>query len=229
MSVPRRRFLETLAATGTVGAAAGCLFDAESASNRTPSDTATRTDTRTTTDPGPQTLPERDLFNGTPCPSFTETDRTVCWHTHNDGHEVAIKPSQQLFQPVSGNDTVETITFTLTNTQDAPILFNPYSWAIKRKTDDAWVHIAPDDVAYKPLYELDPGNSYEWVVSRQQHPHPQNTRAVYPTVDFENGRHAFVLTGSLADRTPNQTETTDERAGTNIEWVALFEVQHIHE
>lgn len=225
MSVTRRKLLKVLGTSATVLSSSGCLALAD---GDTTEERGTRTDTTTTTSgPDPQPPPARDIFDGVPCPSFNDADRTVCWHTRSDD-TVAVKPSQVVFKPVGGNDKVETITFTLDNTLDTPILFNPYSWAVKRKTEDGWTHVAPDDVAYEPLYELDPGKAYRWIISRESHPTPNESRAVYPTVNVENGRHAFVLTGSLADDSPNATETSEGLAGEAIEWVTLFDVQRIY-
>lgn len=231
MSITRRHLVKVLGSTGAVLSSAGCLGLNEAASNETLTNTDSQTETPDpqtgTPGPDPQPPPARDLFDGVPCPSFADADRTVCWHTRaND--EVAIKPSQVVFQPVSGNDEVETIKFTLTNTRNAPITFNPYSWGLKRQTESSWTHVAPESVAYEPLYELDPGTTYQWVLSRHQHPTPKTTRTVYPTVAVDNGRYAFVLTGSLLGSSPNTTQTDEGMAGTTIEWVTLFEVQRIY-
>lgn len=224
MPVTRRTLLKTLGTSAGTLSLAGCLSLGE---DDAPSGTDTPTDTRTTTSgPDPQPPPARDLFEGAPCPSFNDTDRTVCWHTHPEG-VVEIVPSQPVFQPVAGNDEVETITFTLRNTRDAPIGFNPSSWAIKRHATDGWKHVAPDGVV-KPPHELDPGNAYNWVLSRQAHPTPRESRTRYLTVNVENGTHAFVLTGTVLDTSPNTTDTTEAAAGTTIEWVTLFDVQIIY-
>jgi hypothetical protein len=142
MSIPRRRLLEVLGTAATVGSLAGWLSTGDTTDESTDTATATRShtetppttasweDTRTQTPgPDPQPPPARDIFDGVACPSFIESDRTVCWHTRDDD-ELAIRPSGQVFRPVSGNDAVETMTFTLRNTLDAPILFNPHSCAL---------------------------------------------------------------------------------------------------
>ncbi|MFB6091901.1 MAG: hypothetical protein ABEK02_02695 [Haloquadratum sp.] len=236
----RRRLLEAVGASAVLLSSVGCLAPASDDGRGTSPGDATRTTTDRSSATDTSTItaspPPRDRFEGALCPSFTDVEPTVCWHAREDD-AVAIEPSQPVFRPVGGNDAVETITFTLRNTRNAPITFNPYSWAVKRKTGDGWSHIAPESVPYEPLYELDPGTAYRWVLSRRTHPTPKADRTTYPTVPVENGRHAFVLTGQLLDAPPYTTATTQTTASpsataattdTAVEWVTLFDVQRVY-
>ena len=211
----RRRAL--LASLGSALVSAGCLGAPGAPQNgdsggTTPMDTPTATPGEPTATPTPTQSPGR--FADEPCHSFTETDRTVCWHARADS-ALFLEPSTEEFRPVENDGTVETITFTLHNDSDEPFELNPYAWAVKRKDDGDWRHVAPDGYV-EPLIPVSPGETFEWVLSRQPHPTPEGDRRLYPTVEVDTGRHAFAVDGLLGD--PDGTD--QER----VECVALFDV-----
>jgi hypothetical protein len=211
----RRRAL--LASLGSAVVSAGCLGAPGAPQNGDGGGTGP-SDTPTATPGGPtgtatQTRPP-GRFADEPCPSFTETDRTVCWHTRADS-DVFLEPSAAVFRPVANDGTVETITFTLHNDSDGTFELNPYAWAVKRKDDGEWRHVAPD--AYvEPLIPVLPGETFEWVLSRQPHPTPETDRRLYPTAEVGAGRHAFAVDGLLGEESAADQE--------RVECVALFDV-----
>ncbi|MFB6194691.1 MAG: hypothetical protein ABEI80_00840 [Haloplanus sp.] len=218
--MPHRR--RVLAMVGTTLVSAGCA--APTSDEPGGDEPATDTPTGTPADGTP--APPRNRFRDAPCPTFDDADRTVCWHTHPDA-AVSLAPSAPVFRPVGGNDTVETITFTLHNGSDGIVSFDPAAWAIKREEADGWTHVAPASVDTESLYELEAGQSYRWVVSRTTHPTPNAKRTTYPTVELENGRHAFVLTGTLSGDATG-SGTADGNGARTVEWVALFDVRRVY-
>jgi hypothetical protein len=159
-------------------------------------------------------------FEDVPCPSFADTvDRTVCAHTRDGNEPVSLTPSEQVFSPTTGDDTVETLRFTLRNESGRAFGLNPYGWAIKERTADGWSHVAPDAHA-EPWVTLDDGETYGWVLSVEQHPSPDADRAVSVTEGLDSGTYAFQITGSLAGETADGGTTSS----TSVEGVALFAV-----
>ncbi len=211
---------EVLLALGAGLATAGCIGggDRSPGGNETPTidPTETPTDTQTPTDT-PETP---DRLADEPCPSFTETDRTVCAHTRPMDADVWLDVDAQQFQPVSGNDAVETIAFTLHNETGGRFTLNPYAWAVKRREDGEWAHVAPD-AHVEPLVEIPDGGTYTWVLSREVHPTPSSERTLYPTVEVENGLHAFAVDGW----TGGADASGESR--TTVELTALFDVQRV--
>ncbi|MFB6141708.1 MAG: hypothetical protein ABEJ30_00015 [Halorientalis sp.] len=227
MAPDRRTVLATLSSAlvsaGCLGTNPGSPDDGTTTPTDRPGDTPTDTPTDgpsdTPTDNAPQ-LPTDSRFAGEPCPTFTDADRTVCWHTATDP-DVFLAPETEVFRPVSGNQEVETVTFTLHNVADEPFALNPYAWALKRREDGDWRHVAPD-AHIEPLVEVPPGGSYEWVLSRQQHPVPpaDDDERLYPTVDVSNGHYAFVVDGWFGEGDESQRES--------VACVALFDVRGVH-
>lgn len=213
-----------LAALGTT-LTAGCLGDGTQPGNGTETPTAEPDETPTSPGgdtPTDETPPEdysptpTDRFDDVGCPSFTETDRTVCWHTRTDS-EVSLEPSSEEFETVSGNGTVETITFKLSNDSDRQFSFNPHEWTVYCRNRAEWTRVAPDEWV-EPWVHVSPGETYRWVLSRQPHPTPGADGTLYPTVDVESGTHAFTVHGQLG--------SGDDRE--SVEFVALFDVVRIH-
>ena len=213
----RRRTALTAVAAAAASSLAGCLSDAlagaPAGTEETPGsddahlgtgDGTPGTDDETAEPPGAQW--------GT-CPSFVENaDRTVCYRDHGDA-DVSLAPSKLTFEEYGGNDAVETVTFTLHNRDDASFRLNPQDWAVKRLTDDGWIHVAPDEHV-DPLHEVPPGGTYEWVLGTQQHTSPRSDDSTSVTVDLSSAeRYAFRVHGWFGE--------ADE--GPRIEAVARFE------
>ncbi|MHB9285429.1 hypothetical protein ACKVMT_00130 [Halobacteriales archaeon Cl-PHB] len=212
MSMRRR---SVLAAIGTALATTGCLgagSPADGTNEPTDTPTGTPTQQRTPTQTPDDGLP--DSIANTDCPAFGEADRTVCSHTRPDDATVYLTVSSPVFRFSQGDDTVETVPFTLHDEGDRPFGFNPYAWAVKRQTADGWRHVAPE--AYpEPWTTIGPGETYEWELSTETHPSPNLEHTHYPIVpDLESGLHAFVVSGILGE---------GEEAVT-VEANALFEV-----
>lgn len=226
----RRTYLGTLGSLFSATALAGCsgvtadgADDAETPAGSPipdePGDsTTTTTDAGTTTD-GRQTTTATDggtasRFAGEPCPSFeSSADRTVCYHAADrSSTDVLLTPSSETFSPTTGDGSVETVTFELANASEKAVKVNPYAWRIERRTDAGWKHVAPD--AYpEPLVEIDPGQSYRWVLSVQSHPSPHSERTKQVVQDLQSGVYAFGVDGFVGDAENGR-----------VEWVALFEV-----
>ncbi|MFC7133473.1 MULTISPECIES: hypothetical protein [Salinibaculum] len=207
MKLRRRTFLVALAGTA---ASAGCTGAADQPQDERPTETQTPAPTE---DPKADT-PE-DRFADEPCPSFTQTDRTVCWHSREDG-DVFLEPSAEVLRVGDGDDTVETVTFTLHNDADRAFKLNPHAWAVKEKLDGEWTHVAPD-AHVEPQMEVPAGKTYEWVLSRQTHSSPMAERTLAVTADVTPGVHAFAVHGWYGDGDDAE----------DVECIALFEVEDV--
>lgn len=203
-----------LATVGSVIAAGGCLDSAAESPDPSGTEPTPHPDeTPSGTTPTPHVV-ERE------CPSFAETDRTVCAHTAPLEPDIVLEPSNTQFEPVSGNEAVETITFTLRNDTAQPFYCNPYAWALYRLEDGSWTHVAPEEHV-DPLAEIPPGTTYDWVLSRNPHPSPEAERTRYLTVQIENGVHAFAIDGWLGGADASDADRT------SVETIALFETQRV--
>jgi hypothetical protein len=213
----RRTVLVALGATAA--ATTGCTARSEPGS--APADDSPgpgETDEPATADPTdangtetPDTGWPDGRFADEPCPSFSESDRTICYHTLDYG-SLWVAPSRAVFEPTPGDGSVETIEFTLHNETSDPFGLNPHAWAMKRRTDDGWAHVAPE--AYpEPWLTVEDGETYTWRlgVEEQGSAMAKNLQAI--TVDLESGVHAFAITGQ-----------DESDGGDAIECVALFEV-----
>lgn len=216
----RRSFL---GATGTaVALTAGCL----STTGGTPEEPDDPQTTRPAGGDGTTTEPDGttdetttaggdDPFVDEPCPSFAEdVDRTVCAHAADDA-DLYLGVSEPVFAPTTGDDTVETTTFTLHNESGEPFGLNPYAWAIKRRRDGEWTHVAPEEHV-EPWHTVADGETYGWVLSVETHPSPSAENRQSVVEDLDAGTYAFQITGMLG-------EGSDDSE--NVECVALFEVK----
>ena len=219
----RRTVLATL---GGALATGGCLDvlgggpGAESSPPAgTPSATGTDETPATVTDTPPPGTGTPDGLD-VDCPSFAATDKTYCAGAIPPEFGVRLEASSRRFEPVSGNDAVETITFTLQNETGNPFTLNPHAWRLFRLERGEWRHVAPEE-HLDPLVELPERAAFEWVLSRESHPTPTAERTLYPTVAVRNGVHAFAVDGWVGDAdTPGAERVT-------VEAVALFEVQRV--
>lgn len=203
-----------LASLGTAFVSAGCLASA------TNQDGGSRNDPQTDTpeDPHAGIPTPGGRFDNEPCPSFADTDRTLCAHNRGDS-ELSLEPSSQVFRPDSSTDVVETLTFTLYNDSDRPFTLNPHAWRVHDNQNGQWSLVAPD-THVEPLSEVPASESYEWVVSQQPYPTAKAADQLYLTVDVEPGRHAFTIDGWFGS-TGGKTERE------SVECVALFDVVDI--
>jgi len=217
----RRTVLATLG-TATV-ATAGCLSDAGDRQTETdePSPDGTETDepgtdgSNGTPTPGDGTgTPLGDPFSDMTCPSFTEnTDRTGCWPTADAAdNPIYMDASTAVFEPSTGDDSVE---FVLHNESDESFGLNPHAWAIKRRTENGWEHVAPEEWV-EPWYTVESGQTYTWRLSMTERTQAMAERTMAVTEDLDDGTYAFQITG-IADE-----GSEDSR---RVEIVAVFEVQ----
>jgi hypothetical protein len=212
MTVHRRT---VLAALGAAAASAGCFGDGGSTTD-TPAGTPTETDTPTET----ATATPDGRFSDVPCPSFTDTERTVCSHTDAGDAAVVLEPEAAAYRPVAGNDTVETLRLTLRNRGESNFGLNPHAWQIHRREGDDWQRVAPDEWI-EPWYTVEPGETYDWILATERHPTPGgDDDTIHVMEPLEPGIHAFAVHGQLA---PEGGDGGGSDA-TSVECVALFEV-----
>lgn len=216
----KRRTL--IVAAGGALATAGCVSpttagddsSTDGNADQTPSD---GTPTETPSEGDGAGAPFEDIG----CPSFAEeVDRTVCAHTESDS-DVYPTVSTDVFSPTTGDDSVETMQIQVHNDSAHSFGFNPYAWALKRRTEGGWEHVAPDEYV-EPWYTLDPTQTYTWALSVEPHPSPNGERRTDIVEDLDSGTYAFQMTGFLSDA--DSTPADDRSVRTHIECVALFNV-----
>ena len=167
-------------------------------------------------------------FEDVPCPSFADgVDRTVCNHTHSEDAPVYLTASKAVFSPTTGDDTVETTRFVLHNESGAPFGLNPYAWALKRREDEGWSHVAPE-MYVEPWVTVPDGGTYDWVLSVEEYPSPDAEETVFLTEDLDSGTYAFQVTGAIEGETDDATGTPTATGGGSpdrrVECIALFRV-----
>jgi hypothetical protein len=128
---------------------------------------------------------------------------------------VTVEPTVELFQPSTGDGTVETVEFVLHNRSDDTFGLNPYAWTIHRRTEGGWERVAPDATP-EPWLGIHGGGTYRWVLAVETHPSPQGDERMDIVQDLDDGTYAFAVDGTFGDG-PN--------SGTRVECVALFEVR----
>jgi hypothetical protein len=134
-------------------------------------------------------------------------------------------PSQEVIDATADTEEIETITFELANESDTSVGLNPHAWRIDRRTDEGWTFVAPE-VYPEPWLTLSPGQSYEWVLSLQSHPSPDEDRAMQVVEDLADGVYAFSVAGQFGGGEATTPDgATADGTPTWIEWVALFEVR----
>lgn len=191
----RRAFIAT--AAGLV-ATAGCTTRAGHSEGSTTSTTTregrTTSASRTTTH---QDRATTDSAVG--CPSFVgEADPTVCADDRGDA-DVYISRADDRFVDYEANDTVETTKFTLVNESDSPFSLDVNDWAIKRRTDGGWHHVAPEQHA-DALTEVSAGGRYEWTLGTEPHSAPMSEDSQSIFVDLDSAKkYAFVVHGYLGN------------------------------
>lgn len=185
----RRRTVLALLAAGT----AGCLSAPPGTDG-----------TGTPATPGPDA----------PCPSFGDADRTVCYGRIDPGEaDLSLEPSPRVLRVDPDDREVETVEFVLHNRGGSAFGFNPYDWAVKRRVDGGWEHVAPTGPIREPLLLLDPGGTYLWSLSRQEHPSPRIEDAQFLDLELAEGTYAFRIVGSF------------QGGEGSVEAVALFSVE----
>lgn len=143
--IPRRRVLAALAGAGAASAA-GCLDDSElPAANGDPND---GTGTPTRTDGG-----------STGCPDYDRVERVVCYDDVDpDAVDAILEPSRRSLA------LGESVDFPLRNRSERTLQTNFYNWAVHKRVDGAWFHVAPRG-HNDPLMTVPPGESHTWTLT----------------------------------------------------------------
>jgi hypothetical protein len=214
MTVNRRT---VLAALGTAVASAGCFGQGNPDPGNGPADgnETQTTPTDTTTDTPTDTPPADGPFADVACPSFVDTERTICWHTRTADDPVVLEPGATTYEPDGGTDDVETIDFTLRNQSEQSFGLNPYAWQLHVLENGEWRKVAPDQWI-EPWYTVAPGESRQWVLATEEHPTPGGDDIVHVVQDLGSRTYAFSVHGHLG---------TGGDEPTSVECVALFDVE----
>jgi len=101
------------------------------------------------------------------CPAPDDAVRVVCVPETDPG----TAPVTLTVDSRSGS-LPATFTLTLTNGSARTLSTNFYDWALWKRVDGAWHHIAPG-IVHMPLMKLSPGHSHEWELTAE-HDQPPN-------------------------------------------------------
>jgi hypothetical protein len=147
----RRAFLAGAASLAT----AGCLGPTVGGDpgGTTDSGTTDRTTTEQTTSGDDATSDDHTTDDD--CPAVRrEVDTTLC---AGDRPGFPASFSQSAAAVSSNGD----LSFTLTNEAAGSVGLNPYAWAVHRRTEKGWRHVAPDAVI-QPWRTLGEGDAQTW-------------------------------------------------------------------
>ncbi|WP_128225268.1 hypothetical protein [Halobacteriaceae bacterium SHR40] len=123
------------------------------------------------------------------------------------------------FEPSGADDSVKTMEFVLRNRTDESFGLNPYSWSIYEQIENEWSFVAPDEYV-EPWTEVASGETYTWQYSIHRHSAPMSEDTMAVVQDLSSGIYAFQITGF---------GTLDGNDETNVECIALFEIQRTDE
>jgi len=247
----RRALLASLAASLT--AAAGCLGDGRGGGGGSPPDddtptgtdggtntrSATDTPTRDGTDSPtddvtdtpedpvsetPTPPPASDAFDDFDCPDFEDTDRTVCYHEADpDTDPLVLTAEPEVYDPETGDGSVDTLDFVLYNRTEASVGFNPYDWGIERYDDGEWTHVAPE-ISPEPWTNLSGGGTFTWSLPTGTDPLAGAERRQPVDVALEPGVYAFHVSVLVEDDS-TETPTGGSSGSERIELIALFRAE----
>jgi hypothetical protein len=93
----------------------------------------------------------------------------------------------------------DTIAFTLRNTTDTRLDTNFYGWSLWKRTDDDWLHIAPEFYP-QPMMSLAPGESHRWTltVGAETQDAGNSGTSEIEVGDLDAGEYAFGTDGWFA-------------------------------
>jgi len=192
----------------------------------TPGDTGTSTDsgtpgdTGTSTDTAPEIPDASNAFAGDVCPSYTATERTVCYHTATESDDVVLAADPEVFDPEGGDSAVEALRFTLYNRSEWTVHLNPYGWGIHRRDGSSWSRVAPDGLIADPMYLLEPGRSLHWELPEMTHPSPGGSDTYRVDTALKTGTYAFSVTGRY--ELPSDTGSPTAEPPAETTFLALF-------
>lgn len=236
----RRTLLGTIGGLA-VTATAGCMSAGGDSNDPTPDGDETPTDDPTPTvdqtpgdQPGSAGLPTGDSdggirpadgvtpepipvdLSGISCPTTREdADLRVCSTTTDlDDADIALVPPRPpLFEPTAGDEMVGVFEIELRNQSESTFGFNPYSWSLKRHTDDGWDHVAPE-MTPEPWMQLAPGESYTYGLAVESVPTERTDGSRRIVQDLDSGIYALIVDG-LLERS---------NGGERVECAAVFAV-----
>lgn len=189
-----------LAGLGATLLTSGCLSPTRpSDAPANDSDRDTPSDSPGSEPTPPDETPTRqipDSLQNIGCPSFRESDVTVCTHTDSEPVPISLRPESHTLRVVQGNNTIEALDLTLSNASGHTFGFNPYDWRVDRYTGDGWTKVAPETVV-EPWTEISPGEQYDYELTTQHHPSPANG-PLQIAVDLTTDVYAVSVVGNWA-------------------------------
>jgi hypothetical protein len=105
------------------------------------------------------------------------------------------------FVIVTGDNSVETLRFTLTNRTTCSVSIAPATWRIERNTSDGWRPVVSGD-KNKEQRTLSRGESHNWSLSRSPHPTPRTDTTTFVVADLSEGTYAFIVTAAVGQDNP---------------------------
>ncbi len=109
--------------------------------------------------------------------------------------DLSLEAETDEFVVDTGDDTVETLTFTLRNRASCSVTVAPSGWRIEGEGANGETVARGDGSSSERT--LDTGETHRWSLSLTPHPTPYTEETTYVVADLEEGTYEFVVTCSL--------------------------------
>jgi len=113
--------------------------------------------------------------------------------------ELSLEAEADEFVVETGDDTVETLGFTLRNRASCSVTVVPSGWRIEGGGTNGEPVARGDGGSGERA--LDAGETHQWSLSLTPHPTPYTEETTYLVAELEEGTYEFVVTCSLAGQT----------------------------
>jgi len=112
-----------------------------------------------------------------------------------EGDGLSLTAETDEFVIETGDDTVETLRFTLRNRTSCSVTVDPDAWRIEGEgANGDPVARGDGEVSERTL---DGGETHQWSLSLTPHPTPYTEETTYVVADLEDGAYEFAVTCSL--------------------------------
>lgn len=116
-----------------------------------------------------------------------------------DSGGISITAETNDFTVITDNNTVESLTFMLTNQTTCAVEVDPTAWKLKRKIGNKWSQVTDGGggVSGDETRTLDGGDTHKWNLSLTQHPTPHGRTTTYIFTKLKEGNYRFTIPVTL--------------------------------
>lgn len=157
--------------------------------------------------------------DGGPADATTEqtpSDTQTASPGESDATGVSLTAESDALVSTTGDDTVESIRFVLTNRTAGSLRLDPASWVIERESAEGWTEIAAgDDDGDERTVPSD--GTHTWSLSLTTHPTPASERRTFVFENLAEGTYRFGVSARRdgTSRTRRARFTVRKRAATD--------------